>query len=238
MNCKGGRVSVLIPHPKFFQLCKQSREQAICINVACVASSGVGNTAFYVEKLGLLSGTLGDREDDVRARYEMRGLEFNGFDKMTVPASTLNAILSENLPPDAEIDFISIDVEGTELEVLQGLDLSRFRPRVLVIEANSEEAKETLQKHVVQLNGYVEARSLGPNLFYARSLEDADKLRAISIDCQIEKHLHPLGKKYTLKEFIEGKVIRHHDKVRRTRASAITRMRDKLFTLIRSLVRS
>jgi hypothetical protein len=33
------------------------------------------------------------------------------------------------------IDFLSLDVEGFELNVLKGLDLRRYRPRFLLVEA-------------------------------------------------------------------------------------------------------
>lgn len=196
------------PHPTYFQLCRQSRPGVICLNVACVASDDVDTTEFYVEELGLLSGIQGDREEDVRTRYKWRGLKFKGFKRITVPASTLSAILTKHVPPETDIDFISIDVEGTEMEVLQGINLSQFRPRVIVIEANSEQARNSINEHMVQLNGYVEARRLIENIFYTRDAQDADALRAISVDCQFERVLHPLGKKYTAPEQIKGPMIR------------------------------
>ena len=50
-----------------------------------------------------------------------------------VPARTLDDILEEANAP-SPIDFISIDVEGHESEVLEGFDLARWRPRLLLIE--------------------------------------------------------------------------------------------------------
>ena len=32
------------------------------------------------------------------------------------------------------IDILSVDVEGWELEVIAGLDLEKFKPRVMIIE--------------------------------------------------------------------------------------------------------
>jgi len=197
------------PHPFYFQLCKRARPRAVCINVACVAEERVRSVEFYTEKMGLLSGVRGDRADEVDARYTGRGLEFEGFTKIMVPASTLNDILEQHVPKDAEIDFMSIDVEGTEDEVLHGLDLSRFRPRVLVVEANSETARNVLDRHIVEVNGYAEAGRLVENIFYVRDPRDARTLRSITVDCRIEKSIHPLGEKYTPKPYIEGAVIYH-----------------------------
>jgi FkbM family methyltransferase len=50
-----------------------------------------------------------------------------------VPVRTLDDILAEAKAP-APIDFVSIDVEGHEVEVLSGFDLARWRPRLLLIE--------------------------------------------------------------------------------------------------------
>jgi FkbM family methyltransferase len=50
-----------------------------------------------------------------------------------VPVRALDDILVEASAP-AQFDFLSIDVEGHELEVLSGLDLARWRPRLILIE--------------------------------------------------------------------------------------------------------
>jgi FkbM family methyltransferase len=50
-----------------------------------------------------------------------------------VPVRTLDDILHEAGAP-APIDFVSIDVEGHEVEVLRGFDLNRWRPRLILIE--------------------------------------------------------------------------------------------------------
>lgn len=49
-----------------------------------------------------------------------------------VPVRTLDEILIEADAPT--IDFMSIDVEGHELDVLDGFDLARWRPRLILIE--------------------------------------------------------------------------------------------------------
>jgi FkbM family methyltransferase len=50
-----------------------------------------------------------------------------------VPTRTLDDILIEAGAP-AEIDFVSIDVEGHEVEVLDGFDLAKWRPKLLMVE--------------------------------------------------------------------------------------------------------
>jgi FkbM family methyltransferase len=50
-----------------------------------------------------------------------------------VPVRTLDDIL-EQVGAPTPIDFVSIDVEGHEVEVLSGFDLTRWRPRLILIE--------------------------------------------------------------------------------------------------------
>ena len=49
-----------------------------------------------------------------------------------VPVRTLDEMLIEAGLP--RVDFVSIDVEGHELDVLDGFDLARWRPRLIMIE--------------------------------------------------------------------------------------------------------
>ena len=50
-----------------------------------------------------------------------------------VPVRTLDSVLEEAGAP-AGFDFLSIDVEGHEVEVLRGLDLARWQPRLIMLE--------------------------------------------------------------------------------------------------------
>jgi FkbM family methyltransferase len=50
-----------------------------------------------------------------------------------VPLTTLDRILSDSGAP-APLDFLAIDVEGHEIEVLRGFDFARWRPRLLLVE--------------------------------------------------------------------------------------------------------
>ena len=185
------------PNPDYFARCQQARPRSTCIHAACISDPSVDAISFYQEELGLLSGTTSDRDYDIQARYQKRGLEFTGFNQIQVPATTLNTLLSSYVPPQSKIDFISIDVEGTELDVLRGLDLNRFRPRVLVIEANSESSKQHLNQYLVEQNRYIEARTVRENIFYTANSQDAKRLNALAIHCQLESNPHPLGPRYT-----------------------------------------
>jgi FkbM family methyltransferase len=52
---------------------------------------------------------------------------------INVPIRTLDSILVEAGSP-AGFDFLSIDVEGHEIEVLRGFDMAHWRPRLILLE--------------------------------------------------------------------------------------------------------
>jgi FkbM family methyltransferase len=54
--------------------------------------------------------------------------------KHSVETRTLADILDAYLPCGQEIDFLTIDVEGLDLEVLQSNDWERYRPRYVLVE--------------------------------------------------------------------------------------------------------
>lgn len=69
-----------------------------------------------------------------------------------VPVRTLDAILTEAGAP-LPLDFVSIDVEGHEIEVLSGFNLARWRPRLVLLE-----------DHVANLEKYRAMRAAGYRL--------------------------------------------------------------------------
>ncbi|WP_421989692.1 FkbM family methyltransferase [Roseococcus sp.] len=54
---------------------------------------------------------------------------------VNVKVDNLTSILSKNLPDHQEIDFLSMDIEGFELMSLRNLDLFKFRPKLIIVEA-------------------------------------------------------------------------------------------------------
>lgn len=67
------------------------------------------------------------------AEAKQRAAEGHTYEERKVETRTLAKVCEEFAP--GAIDFISIDVEGHEREVLEGADWKRFRPRIVVVEA-------------------------------------------------------------------------------------------------------
>jgi FkbM family methyltransferase len=54
--------------------------------------------------------------------------------KINVPQKTLNNVIENEIQDIFEIDILSIDVEGGELNVLKGLDLIKYKPKIILVE--------------------------------------------------------------------------------------------------------
>lgn len=141
-------------------LARKISEKRNCIVKNCAASSTEGESSFFIaeEALGMsgLELTRDQRKQITRA---------GGFLKeIKVRKKPLDAILEES--NFVGIDFISIDVEGHELEVLKGFSLERYRPRILLIEDNSNQTDTTVRNYM-KSKGYEIFKRTGVNDWYA-----------------------------------------------------------------------
>ena len=59
-----------------------------------------------------------------------------------IKTKTLDSILDNSKFKKNQIDFVSIDVEGHELDVLKGFDLRKYKPNIVVIEFLDLSAKK------------------------------------------------------------------------------------------------
>jgi hypothetical protein len=83
-------------------------------------------------------------------------------DVIEVPARTLDDIFEAAKAP-TPIDFLSIDVENHEIEVLSGLTLTRWQPRLILIE---DLALNLKLHHLLTSRGYKWVRRTGINAWY------------------------------------------------------------------------
>ena len=51
-----------------------------------------------------------------------------------IKSDTLDSIIENSKYKDKKIDFVSIDVEGHEIEVIKGFNLKKYKPSIIVIE--------------------------------------------------------------------------------------------------------
>jgi FkbM family methyltransferase len=98
------------------------------INLEIAVGEEEGTITFY--EIGKWHG-YSTTDAALAAQHRQDGLKVV---EHTVPVRKLSAILDEHAAGRA-IDFLKIDVEGTELSVLRGADLRRHRPKIIVLES-------------------------------------------------------------------------------------------------------
>jgi FkbM family methyltransferase len=130
------------PIPVLYRQCVRQRPRSLTYNCALVSRD------FPDDELTMLYGgctsvvkdawdyVLTDGEARQSQRdWSARGCRYEGEEayEVTVPARTLTSVLDEARAP--QIDFLSLDVEGHEAQVLGGLDFERYAPRLILLEA-------------------------------------------------------------------------------------------------------
>lgn len=95
-------------------------------NVSAIVSDVEEDKQFGVYGDSLLSTVSPQRMHELQSSRSLVRLE-------VARSRTLTSILDEHRAP-ADFELLSIDVEGHDLEVLNSLDLGRYRPQLIVIE--------------------------------------------------------------------------------------------------------
>lgn len=70
-----------------------------------------------------------------------------------IKTKTLTRILDENNAPN-NIDYLSLDTEGSELKILQGIDFDKYKFKYINIEHNFVEPKRTQMKKLLSEKNY------------------------------------------------------------------------------------
>ena len=166
---RGWRGINLEPVQEGFQKLREARPEDINLNVAA-GSDGGSITLYEVTGTGMSTSIYTNA-----LQIEEKGFSFKAKE---VPVVTLNKVW---LDLSLEIvHFMKIDVEGAEEEVLRGIDLSKYRPWIIVIEStkpNSPEENFASWEPILILGGYHFATFDGLNRYYVA--KEHQDLRAV-----------------------------------------------------------
>src|SRR3954469_7723047 len=122
----GWRGVVVEPNPALAALTRAVRPRDRLFEGLCGATAGEA-TLYLQREFHGLSTTIAEH---ARAAESEVG---RSAEAVTLPMTTLAHLCAQHAPTTFE--FLKVDVEGAEADVLRGGDLARFRPKVIVVEA-------------------------------------------------------------------------------------------------------
>ena len=175
------------PNPEYFR--RLERDRARDINLRLVLGETDQETQTFTILKGSGISTLRNLSVDYLENLDSRGYPQESVEVSTV---TLASVCRDHVPEGTEIDFLKVDVEGWETEVLRGHDWDRWRPKVLVIEAvnpvgfDEQSGRDVMTdtssewEPIVVKQGYVFGLNDGLNRFYARQ-ESSDLLEHLRV---------------------------------------------------------
>jgi FkbM family methyltransferase len=150
MEQRGWNGVLVEPQPDLSQALRRERRGKVYA-VACSTPANAGK---------MLTLYLAGIQSSLKADFYAAGMQRAGT--VTVPVMTLDQVLTDAGAP-TPLDFVSIDVEGHDIEVLDGFDLARWRPRLLLI----EDIVQNLRLHrYLTGRGYRWFRRTGINSWY------------------------------------------------------------------------
>lgn len=152
---RGWPCLVVEPIPELVARIRAARR---CPVAACAASDRAGEVEFSVaEGVEMFSAIMPDQ-----ARVE----SYHGrLRTIRVRTATLDQILAD-AGVEGPIRFVTIDVEGHELDVLRGFSLERYAPEVLIVENNRGPADAEVRRWL-EARGYRRFKITGCNEWYA-----------------------------------------------------------------------
>lgn len=126
---KGWRGINIEPQSNLHGLFIRDRPRDINLNIGVGDKNGTMILRSYIYNQGLSSVV-----DQVKNEHENSEKDSEEYQDLEIPIKTLRDIFETHRP--AKINFLKVDVEGFEYQVLAGNDWTKYRPEVVCLEAN------------------------------------------------------------------------------------------------------
>lgn len=100
------------------------------INLEIAISDKKQEVTYYMFNDSALNGFSKELSAEINSKGKYRII-----DEIKMETSTLKDVLDTYLPENIEIDFLSVDVEGLDLQVLKSNDWNKYKPKVVLVES-------------------------------------------------------------------------------------------------------
>lgn len=139
-----------------------------CLSLNAAISNTIGTDDFLsiIGYSEMLSGLMSCYDARHLARIEREVVEHNQTTQVfKIPVTTISEIIDAN--KIQRIDYLSIDVEGAEANILNGIDWNKdgHKIRLISLEDNFQ---EMVGHEILTCNGYKHLARIGADNFYAR----------------------------------------------------------------------
>jgi FkbM family methyltransferase len=174
-------------HAGYIDALKKNRPNSVCEHCA-ISDKDLDNQDFYASALGSFSSISLDFVNFFQQHFGKEKLDYK-IDKVNF--RTIDTVLSKNAV--THVDFVSLDIEGTEYEALTRFDLGKYAPLVIVVEVLSPERSKLIDTLMLR-NNYMLARRVKQNAFYCLDNNITKKIATTAIDCKLTHSPQPLRK--------------------------------------------
>ena len=134
-----------------------NKQRSRDINIEAAISKNTEKLPFYIfsdKALNTFSKDLADaRENKEKGHYLVETKIIN-----TTP---LSEILDKHLPQNQHIDFMTLDIEGYDLNALESMNLNQYRPELILVEVYADNILDAPIDRYLRSQGYT---------FYAKAV--------------------------------------------------------------------
>lgn len=146
-RARGWSGLLIEPTPVFARAARRARGRSRVVECALVPD---GFAEDFIElRFGGSMTVIEDESAPVWVSAVKEGIALDQPEHVyRAPARTLSQVLDETGAP--EVDLLSLDVEGFEAQVLDGLDFARHAPRFMLIEVDQRAPRALVEERVAE----------------------------------------------------------------------------------------